>query len=418
MTTTTTLDTRQRSERKTREFAACAFVFLTGVLVGCSTRASTDATATSTANANAAREVKTAVVREETWPRTLRSTGELAAFEEATISTKVAGRLDGIAVDLGSRVKRGDVLASIEARDFDLRLTASKTALQAARARLGLSIDGDGMDDTIAPDDAAIVKLAIAQLDDAKLARDRQTALSKDGVSSKAAFDSAEIAFRAAESRVQDARDEVQNRRAVLAQRRAELAIAAQQLADTKITAPFDGLVRRRLVSPGDYLATGSAVAMLVRADPLRLRLEIPEREASNVRVGQAVRIAIEGDPNEHVGTLARASPTISATNRTLLVEAEVRNDTFELRPGSFVRAQIIVDSEAKALIVPAEALVSFAGIDKVIVVDGDKATERRVTVGRTDAKRVEILSGVQSGEFVVLSPGNLQTGATVRITK
>ena len=157
MTTTTTLDTRQRSERKTREFAACAFVFLTGVLVGCSTRASTDATATSTANANAAREVKTAVVREETWPRTLRSTGELAAFEEATISTKVAGRLDGIAVDLGSRVKRGDVLASIEARDFDLRLTASKTALQAARARLGLSIDGDGMDDTIAPDDAAIV---------------------------------------------------------------------------------------------------------------------------------------------------------------------------------------------------------------------------------------------------------------------
>lgn len=407
--------------RRSIVIASVALLCTVGAVASCSSKSAPDSTkpAPSSASApSAPREVKTGLAHEEAWARTLRSTGELAAFEEATISTKVAGRLDSIRVDLGTRVRRGDVLATIEARDFDLRLAASKTALQAARARLGLAIDGDGLDDTVATEDAAIVKLAIAQLDEAKLARDRQTSLSKEGVSSKASFDSAEIAFRAAESRLQDARDEIQNRRAVLAQRRAELAIAAQQLADTQITAPFDGVVRTRRASPGDYLSAGDAVATLVRADPLRLRLEIPERDASSVRVGQSVRISIEGDPNVHVGTLARTSPAINVLNRTLLVEAEVRNESLELRPGSFVQAQIVVDENAKALTVPRDALVSFAGIDKVIVVENDKAVERRVTVGRTDATRVEIQSGLKDGEVVVLAPGNLQTGASVRAAK
>ena len=407
--------------RRRAQLAAGTLFLSIGVLVACSGQSANDASKvpSATAAASAApRDVKTAIVHEEAWSRTLRATGELAAFEEATISTKVAGRLEGISVDLGTRVKHGDMLAAIEARDFDLRVAASKTALQAARARLGLSIEGEGNDDTLVPDEAAIVKLAIAQLDEARLARDRQTALAKEGVASKAAFDSAEIAYRAAESRLQDAREEVQNRRAQLSQRRAELAIAAQQLADTKITAPFDGIVRTRLASPGDFLAAGAAVATLVRADPLRLRLEIPERDASSVHVGQSVKIAIEGDPEEHAGTLARTSPSINVRSRTLLVEAEVRNESLQLRPGSFVQAQIVVDAAAQALTVPAEALVSFAGIDKVIVVEGDKAMERRITIGRKDAARVEILSGVKSGDVVVLAPGNLQTGASVRVAK
>jgi RND family efflux transporter MFP subunit len=404
--------------RRRAPLGVLALTLSIGLLGACSGQSPKDASKASAATPAAPRDVKTAIVHAEAWSRTLRATGELAAFEEATISTKVAGRLERIAVDLGTRVKQGDVLAAIEARDFDLRVTASKTALQAARARLGLSIEGEGNDDTLAPDDAAIVKLAVAQLDEARLARDRQTSLAKEGVTSKAAYDSAEIAFRAAESRVQDAREEVQNRRAQLSQRRAELAIAAQQLSDTQITAPFDGIVRTRLASPGDFLAAGAAVATLVRADPLRLRLEIPERDASSVYVGQSVKIAIEGDPAEHAGTLARTSPSINARSRTLLVEAEVRNESLQLRPGSFVQAQIVVDAAAQALTVPADALVSFAGIDKLLVVEGDKATERRVTVGRRDATRVEIQSGVKSGDVVVLAPGNLQTGASVRVAK
>jgi len=213
-----------------------------------------------------------------------------------------------------------------------------------------------------------------------------------------------------------EAVETARTRQGLLAQRKSELEIARQQLADSVLRAPFDGAIRERLASAGDYVAAGAPVVVLVQVHPLRLRLAVPEREASGVKIGQPVQLTVEGDPARHTGRIARISPSITEDNRTLLVEAEVPNRSGGLRPGSFARAEIIVEAADPAVLVPASAIVSFAGIDKVIGVEHGKAVEKRVRTGRRSGDRVEIVEGIKPGEAVVLQPGNIVTGETVKV--
>jgi RND family efflux transporter MFP subunit len=142
----------------------------------------------------------------------------------------------------------------------------------------------------------------------------------------------------------------------------------------------------------------------------------VPERETPGIRIGQPVQLTVEGDPARYTGRIARISPAISEENRTLLVEAEVPNSSGALRPGSFARAEIIVQAADPAVLVPASAIVSFAGVEKVIGVEEGKAVEKRVKTGRRAGERVEIVDGVKAGEAVVLEPGNIVTGEAVKV--
>jgi len=135
------------------------------------------------------------------------------------------------------------------------------------------------------------------------------------------------------------------------------------------------------------------------------------------VHVGLAVRVTLEGDPNVYTGKIARISPTITAQNRVLIVEAEVHNNG-QLRPGSYARAEIVSADSSRALAVPVNAIVSFAGIDKVILVQDGKALEKPVTIGRRTAEWAEIVSGLKIGDPVVIDPGNLQSGQPVVVTE
>jgi RND family efflux transporter MFP subunit len=151
--------------------------------------------------------------------------------------------------------------------------------------------------------------------------------------------------------------------------------------------------------------------------DPLRLRAEVPERNAHNVRTGQNVRVTVEGDQNVYQGQIKRLSPVISEQNRILVVEADVRNNG-KLRPGSFAHADIVTSDKSMAVTVPSKAVVVFAGIEKVIVVENGKALERPITTGRRLNEWTEVLSGVKVGESVVVDPGNLQSGQAVEVVE
>src|SRR5258706_690648 len=385
-------------------FAAC-----------CAACAPTAPTAVVAGQAAAPREVHTAPAREEPWERTLRVSGELAAFEAATLSTKVAGRLDELAVDLGSRVHKGDLLARVDAHDYELRVTQAEAALAAARARLGLPLaDGDGKDDAD-PERVAIVLQARTALDEAQREERRVAEMVHSGVGTQAASDSAHSAVLLSQAKLQDALEEVQNRRAQVLQRRADLALARAQLADTKVLAPFEGAVVARLAGTGDYLPAGAPIARLVRYDPLRLRLDVPEYAAGAIRSGQVLGAECE-DGTRVEGQIARLSPELSAKNRTLRVEGELPNREGALRSGSFARVEVVLDPAARTLVVPPEALLRFAGLDKLFEVVEGKALERRVRVGRSDGQRIEILEGIAAGAELVLQPGNLQGGAAVRV--
>ena len=359
------------------------------------------------------RQVKTAVVAETPFGETVKANGTLAAYDQTTVSVKVPGRVRMISVDLGSVVSRGQVIAHVDSEDYRLRVQQAEASLAQARARLGLAPDGP--DDRVDPEQTATVRQARAVLDEARHSRDRAARLVEQGVIAKAEFDTATAAFKVAEGRYQDAYEEIRNRQGILAQRRSELALARQQLKDTAVVAPLDGIVQEKLTSIGEFLAAGAPVVNIVRMDPLRLRAQIPERESLTVRTGQDVRVTIEGDPDVHVGKIMRLSPVIAEQNRMLVVEADVRNNG-KLRPGSFAHAEIVTNDAKMAVTVPNNAIVTFAGIEKVIVIQNGKALEKPITTGRRSTDFTEIVSGISVGEKVIVDPGNLQSGQAVEV--
>jgi RND family efflux transporter MFP subunit len=143
----------------------------------------------------------------------------------------------------------------------------------------------------------------------------------------------------------------------------------------------------------------------------------VPERDAPNVRAGQQVRVTVEGAPNVYIGRIVRLSPTIVEQNRMLVVEAEVSNNG-SLRPGSFAHADIVTNDASMAVTVPTNAVVTFAGIEKVIVVQDNKAVEKPITTGRRSSDWTEVLAGVNVGDSVVINPGNLQAGQAVNVVE
>ena len=365
--------------------------------------------------AKEARQVKTARVEETPFGETVTANGTLAAFDQSTASAKVAGRLGSISVDLGSVVRRGQMIAQIEANDYRLRVQQAEAGLAQARARVGLS--PDGKDDTVRPEETGTVREARAVLDEAKVSRDRAAALVKQGIVARSEFDTVDAAYKVAVSRYQDAIEEIRNRQALVAQRRSELSLARQQLADTSVHAPIDGIVQEKRASVGEYLVAGAPVVDIVRMNPLRLRAEVPERDAATVRFGQNVRVSVEGDGRVYLGQIKRLSPVITQQNRMLMVEADVQNDG-NLRPGSFAKAEIVTNDAKMAVTVPNNSIVTFAGIEKVIIVQNGKALEKPITTGRRTGEWTEIIAGVNVGDQVIVDPGNLQSGMAVEVVQ
>lgn len=305
--------------------------------------------------------------------RVLHVVGTLSARDEATVAAEVAGKIEESQVDFGDHVKAGQVLALIDITAYEALVRQS--AANVARANAS----------------AANAAQNLKRVQD----------LQKDKISSASELDAA-----IAEDR---------QRRADVKAAEAADAIAKLNLERSRVKAPFDGAVAQRIATGGDYVAVGAPIIKLVKTDPLRLRLDVPEREATVVRLGQPVRVTVEGDTNLYTGTIARISPAIREADRMLQVEADVLNNG-GLRVGLFARAQIVVDEHDQGLSVPAGALTTFAGLEKVIVIQAGRAAEKTVETGRREADWIEIVSGLSRGETVVLAPAGIRTGQTLMV--
>jgi RND family efflux transporter MFP subunit len=346
--------------------------------------------------------------------RVIEANGTLAAYESVALAMKVSGRISEMAVDLGDRVKQGQVVARLDPTDLRIAVEQATAALHQARTRLGLPVDGT--DERVVPERTPSVRQAQASLNEAKLKRERAQQLYDQKLIAQSDFDSAQAVFQIAEGAYLDAIEEIRNRQAVLRQRRSELEMATQQLAYAVLTAPIGGAVADRTGSVGQYVAAGAPILTILNVNPLRLRIPVPERAATGVRLGQRVRLRLDERSQEHYGRVTRLAPAIDETNRTLLVEAEIPNERGELRPGAFVRAELLAEAPEPAIFVPTTALLTFAGIEKVITVEQGKSVEKIVRTGYREAGRVEITEGLKAGELVVARPGNLVGGRPVTI--
>jgi RND family efflux transporter MFP subunit len=195
------------------------------------------------------------------------------------------------------------------------------------------------------------------------------------------------------------------------------VALARKAFTDTVVRAPFNGAVAERLVSVGDYVTRGMKVAVVVRTNPLRVKLTVPEQFISAVSAGEPVDFEVDAYPGrQFVGKVQYVSPSLQADQRALTIEAVVPNLKGELKPGLFATARIERLDRTPGVLVPSAAVVTSAGTSRVFVVNGDRAEERLVTTGQTVGDLVEVSSGLKAGERVATkNVGQLNDGNTVR---
>ena len=372
-----------------------ALLFLTG----CSGPYSNPATATASTEKPLVVSVQTIAV--ESLPEVIVANGELFAEDVASIGVKVPGRLMKLNVDLGSQVTAGQVLGELEKDDYEFRVKQAEGQVEQTRAQLGI---GNTSNDTVVPENTAMVRQAAAGLREATLIGENTTKLFQQGVLSRVDNEKAGVTKQAAEARYQAAMEQVAQLRAQLIERRAQLALARQQLSDTVIKAPFSGGVTKRQSSVGEYLVVNSPVATIVRQHPLRIRLEVPEKQAAKVKFGQLIEIDIQGGQGRRTGRVVRLSPAIDAQSRSLTVEGEIPNEDGKVRPGSFAEGRITVNAAASGITVPFSSVVSFAGTERVFVVNKGALEDHVIQTGRRlPGDRVEVLEGIEANSKVVI---------------
>ena len=345
-------------------------------------------------------DVSTAPVVERNMRRSLEVVGSLEAEEKVTLSSQASGNLDEITVDVGTAVKRGQVIARIDARDLKLKVEQAEAALHQAEAKLGWT-GGEKFD----PLRQADVRQARAAMERARYDLTAAQDLVEHGDVSRQQYDVAQKAFEQAEARYQSAVENVRNLQASVEEKRAALALAKKQLQDVDVVSPVNGVVKEKIASRGEYLQPGKAIATVVQVNPLRLKIEFPESSAAAVKHGQQVTMKVDSFPGrEFSGRITRINPSLDEKNRSLMAEAEVPNPAGLLRPGMFAHVEVRPDASGVALMIPEKSVVSLAGVNKVFVVDGGRAIERKVRLGERDGGMVEIVEGIKSGEHVITS--------------
>lgn len=369
--------------------------------------------------------VTTAPVTARKVERSISAVGNLHGYDEVTLKNKISGRVLKIHHDFADRVQPGELLMKIDPTDAQLAVEQSKRSLNSELARWGFQdVPGADADLTQLP----TVVSARLRSEWSRSQLSRLTALSGRGSVSAEEIEEARTNAMVAES---DYANQLQLARAGVATaqlKKADLDIAEQQLVETQIYVPLredaDKLpdvhytITDRFVTEGAWLPAGAELFRLVIDDTLKLRLTIPEKHASGVLVGQRVEVSTLSSTEPVLGSVTRIGPAVDPTNRTFQVEAEIPNPNGVLKTGGFAKANVVTNSADTTQTVPLMALVSFAGVHKLFVVDGDIVKEVHVKLGEQTSEWVEILEPRLSESVHVVTSGQskLSDGATIAL--
>lgn len=392
-------------------------------------KSSADAKNKTGAAANATPEVvqvSTAAAITRELPRYVQATGSLAADEQTDVAPTVAGRVVAVGVDLGSYVQRGSLLVRLDDADARLRLTQlqaqaqqAQSAVRQAEARIGLR-PGQAFD----PNRVAEVGAARVALELAEKQLRRFERLIESGDVSRASYDQQrsqrDQLQQQYEAALQAARQNyagIATARAAANAAEAQVAQARKAVSDVAVYAPISGYVADRPADLGEYVSPTSKVATIVRTNPLRLRIDIPEQAISTIQPGQAVSITTSAYADRtFAGRIARISPNIVAASRTLTVEAEVENNQGLLKPGQFATVRITQPKGDAAVLIPASAVRTEQDVSRVFVIRDGRAQERVVQLGQVEGELVEVKTGIDADELVATSNVEmLRDGAAVR---
>jgi RND family efflux transporter MFP subunit len=302
-------------------------------------------------------------------------------------------------------------LIRLSSTETEAQLKEAEANAAQIEARLGLTAGG-----TFEVNNVPEVQNAKAGYDLAQSEFNRIQSLLEQRVVSPSEYDQRRTQMEAARQQYEAARNAASQQFRSLQAAQARVTLARKAFADTVVRAPFTGAVAERLVSVGDYVTRGMKVAVVVRTNPLRVKLTIPEQFISAVSSGQAVNFQVDAYANRTFeGKVQYVSPALQADQRALTVEAVVPNPTGELKPGLFATARIEEKDRTPAVLVPTAAVQTIGGTSRVFVVNGDRVEERIVTAGQAVDDLVEISKGLKNGERVATrNVGKLVDGAHV----
>ena len=385
----------------------------------------TNATATASPTP-AVVQVTTSAAISRQLPRYFEGTGSLAANEQTDVAAETSGKVAAVAVDIGSSVRRGQVLVRLEDADFKDRVAQAQAQLDQSKATLTQNLAKIGMrpGQRFVPENVPEVRGAKAALDLADKNQHRYEKLVETGDVSRAIYDQQKSQRDQAAEQYQALIHQAQQNYAAIANSQGavdaaqtNLSLAKRNLTYTNVTAPMAGYVSDRPADIGEYISPQQKVATIVNLNPLRVRIDVPEQAIPQIRVGESVSVSVAAYPDRNFsGHVARVSPSLNSTSRTLTVEADVQNPNAELKPGQFATVRVLLPQSEAAVLVPQRALRTISGSTYVYVLKNGFAQQRLVQTGQTEGDLIEIKSGVTADEVVATSNvDQLSDGMAVR---
>jgi membrane fusion protein (multidrug efflux system) len=315
--------------------------------------------------------VTTILAKQDHWPSSVSAIGSVAAVRGVTVSADLPGIVESISFDSGRVAQAGEVLVRLDARQERAQLAAAE-----------------------------------AQRDLRKLNLDRAQRLVAEGVVSRSEFDLADAEYKQAEARVGELRATIDRK---------------------QVRAPFTGVLGIRQVNLGQYLSAGDPVVSLQAVDPVYVNFSVPQQEVAALRIGAEVRVSGEGlIGTEPRGRITAFDSVVNEGTRNVQVQATLSNPAGRLRPGTFVKTEVVLGTERAVVALPASA-ISYAPYGDSVFLVGDLdgpggkeyrgVTQQFVTLGGTRGDQVAVVAGLTAGQEVVTSGAfKLRTGAAVRV--
>jgi RND family efflux transporter MFP subunit len=327
--------------------------------------------------------------------------GNIEPIFTAAVYARTEGYLERRNVDIGSKVKAGQVLAVISSPELDQQLLQARATLAQSEASLQQA--------------KASLEQSKANAELTRLTKERDLPLGEQHAISQQIVDEAVQAHNARVADVASAEANITAALANVTANRANVARLLQMQNFEQVVAPFDGVITTRNVERGDLVTTGSAAVgkplfNIAQSGTLRIQVDVPQSEAVNIQDGQKASIDVkERLGREYTGTVVRSAGSLDSAARTMLTEVQVDNRDGSLLPGMYAQVKFTLSEPNTSLIIPTSSLViDHSGMHVVTVEDNRKVHFVPVVIGRDMGTQVEILRGIQGSDTLVASPSDL----------
>ena len=366
--------------------------------------------------------VDTLTIRSQSVANTLELSGSIRPVEQATLSTRVMGRITQLSLETGDRFRKGDILTRIDVMDITAQTGQAQLGVAQAQAEVFRSQASLSQLESQKLEAQSALRLA-------QVTQSRMSRLQAEGAVSKSVLDDANTVLEQARARVAQSEAGIRQSQAAIDQTqaavsRAELSVISSDVSESygTIFAPFDGVVVQKLAYEGEMAAPGTPLLKVENPNKLELEISVPEENLRFVRVGQSVKVQFDAVNQSLSATIQQIVPASNAQSRSFLIKIPLTNSG-KLISGMFGRIALPIGATKETLLIPTTALIQRGQLQGVYVLEtaGEKsitqsiAMMRWVKTGKTQDGQIEIVSGLKVGDRIVTSNiAQLSDGQTV----